>query len=125
MERLGRERVVLLLAESVGGLVDREVDPERVELRAVRIETSGEGVLGHVRVALDVAPDLGGRHGPPLRHQVRDQRQLTDELLGVLGQGFDTIERRAIPAAGFAESTRSLRNFGTGGRSVSADRPIS
>jgi len=83
-EGLGREGVVLLLGEAVGGPVDREVDAERVELGAVRVEPPREGVLGHVRVPLDVAPDLRRRHGPPLGHEVRDQRQLPDQLLGVL-----------------------------------------
>ena len=83
-EGLGRERVVLLLGEAVGGPVDRQVDAERVELGAVGVEAPRERVLGHVRVALDVAPDLRRRHRPPLGHQVGDQRQLADELLGVL-----------------------------------------
>ena len=86
MERLGRERVVLLLGEPVRGLVHTEVDAERVELGSVRVETSREGILGHVRVALHVAPDLRGRHRPPLRHQIGDQRQLADELFRVLRQ---------------------------------------
>jgi hypothetical protein len=87
VEGLGGQRVVLLLGEAVGGLVDREVDPERVELRAVGVEAPGERVLGHVRVALDVAPDLRGGHRPALRHEIGDQRQLPYELFGVLRQG--------------------------------------
>ena len=86
-EGLGRERVVLLLGEAVGRLVDRQVDAERVQLGAVGVEAARERVLRHVRVALDVAPDLRGRDGPPLRHQVGDQRQLADQLLGVLRHG--------------------------------------
>ena len=83
-ERLRRQRVVLLLGEAVGRPVDGQVDAERVELRAVGVEPPRERVLGHVGVALDVAPDLGRGHGPPLGHEVRDQRQLPDQLLGVL-----------------------------------------
>ena len=86
-ERLGRERVVLLLGEAVRGPVDRQVDPERVELRAVGVEAARERVLRHVRVALDVAADLRRGHRPPFCHQVGDQRKLPDELLGVLGHG--------------------------------------
>ena len=100
VEGLARERVVLLLGEAVGGLVDRQVDPERLELGPVGVEAAGEGVLGHVRVALDVAPDLRRRDGPPLGHQVRDQRQLTDELLGVLGQGRCSVDRTFAGRAG-------------------------
>ena len=83
VERLGRERVVLLLGEAVGRFVDRQVDAERVELGAVGVEAARERVLGHVRVALDVAPDLGCSHRPALGHQVRDQGELPDQLFGV------------------------------------------
>ena len=95
VEGLGRERVVLLLGEAVRGLVDRQVDPERVELGAVGVEAPRERVLGHVRVALDVAPDLRRRHGTPLRHQVGDQRQLADQLFRVLRQ---TPRHLRVPA---------------------------
>jgi hypothetical protein len=70
MEVLGREGVVLLLVERVGRLVDLELDPERLELGPVGVEATREGVLVHLAVALDVATDLEGRHGPALRHQV-------------------------------------------------------
>jgi hypothetical protein len=86
-EGLRRERVVLLLGEAVRRLVHREVDAERVQLGPVGVEAAREGVLRHVGVALDVAADLGGGHRPALRHQVRDQRQLPDQLLGVLRHG--------------------------------------
>ena len=89
VEGLGRERVVLLLGEALGGLVDAQLDAERVELGAVGVEAARERVLGHVRVALDVPPDLRRRDGPPLRHQIRDQRELADQLLGVLRHGPD------------------------------------
>ena len=93
VEGLRGERVVLLLGEAVGRLVDREVDAERVELRAVRVEAAGEGVLGHVRVALHVAPDFGGCDRPALGHQVRDQRELPDQLFGVLRQTWSNLRR--------------------------------
>ena len=86
-EGLGRERVVLLLGEAVGGLVHGQVDAERVELGAVGVEAARERVLRHVGVALDVAADLRRRDGPALGHQVGDQRQLPDQLLGVLRHG--------------------------------------
>jgi hypothetical protein len=86
VEGLGRERVVLLLGEAVGGLVDRQVDTERVELRAVRVKAARKRILGHVRVALDIAPDLRCRDGPALGHQVGDQRELSDQFFGVLRQ---------------------------------------
>jgi hypothetical protein len=60
------------------------VDAERLELGAVGVEPPGEGLVVHLRVALDVLLDLQRRHRSPLRHEERDQRQLPDELLGVL-----------------------------------------
>ena len=105
VEGLGRERVVLLLGEAVRGLVDGEVDSERVELRPVRIETPRERILGHVRVALDVAPDLGSRDGTPLRHQIGDQRQLADELFGVLRQ---TLRHLRVPREPYSSAAAEI-----------------
>jgi hypothetical protein len=85
VEVLRPQRVVLLLGDTVGRPVDRELDAERLELGAVGVEAARERVLVHAAVALDVATDLQGRDGPALGHQVRDQRELADELLGVLG----------------------------------------
>ena len=93
VEVLRPQRVVLLLGDAVERLVDGELDPERVELGAVGVEAPGEGVLVHPAVALDVPADLEGRHGPALRHEVRDQGELADELLGVLRHSSVTIER--------------------------------
>ena len=112
VERAARERVVLLLGEPVGRLVDAQVDAERVELRPVGVEAASEGVLRHVGVAFDVATDLRGGDRTPFRHQVGDQRELSDELLGVLRQGPSTLDmhrRQAatVKRAGF----RSLRSF--------------
>jgi hypothetical protein len=84
VEVLRAQRVGLLLAAGVDRLVDRELDAERLELGAVGVEAPGEGVLVHAAVALDVAPDLERRDRSALGHQVRDERQLTDQLLGVL-----------------------------------------
>ena len=85
VEVLRAQRVVLLLGDAVDRLVDRQLDAEIAQLGAVGVEAPGERVLVHAGVALDVAPDLQRGDRPALRHQVRDQRQLADELLGVLG----------------------------------------
>ena len=95
VELLRAQRVVLLLGGAVGGLVDRERDAQRIELGAVGVEAAGERVLVHARVALDVAPDLRGGDGPPFRHQIGDQRELADELLGVLGHRPATLDSGA------------------------------
>ena len=85
VEVLRRQRVVLLLDQAVDRLLDRQHNPERLELGAVGVEAARERVLVHRAVALDVAPDLRSGHGTPLSHQVGDQRELTDQLFCVLG----------------------------------------
>jgi hypothetical protein len=84
VELLRTQRVVLLLGDGVGRPVHRQLDAERFELGAVRVETARERILVHAAVALDVATDLQRGDGAALGHQVRDERQLPDELLGVL-----------------------------------------
>jgi hypothetical protein len=58
MEVLRAQRVVLLLGDAVDRALDRQRDPQRVQLRAVGVEAPREGVLVHRAVALDVAADL-------------------------------------------------------------------
>ena len=108
VELLRAQRVVLLLGGAVGGLVDRERDAQRIELGAVGVEAAGERVLVHARVALDVAPDLRGGDGPPFRHQIGDQRELADELLGVLGHRPATLDSGARGVHG---ARRYFRSF--------------
>ena len=82
---LRRQRVELRLEEALGRLFDLERDAQAVELRAVGVEAASEGVVVHGAVALDLALDLQRRDGPPVGHQERDQGELADQLLGVLG----------------------------------------
>jgi hypothetical protein len=115
VEVLGRQRVVLLLDEAVDGLLDRERDPERLQLGAVGVEAPRERVLVHHAVSLDVAPDLRCGHRPTLGHQIGDQRELTDQFLGVLCHPrFDS--RRVGPWGGptVTKSARNLRAFARG-----------
>jgi len=106
VEVLGPQRVVLLLGHAVGGLLDRELDAERVQLGAIGVEAAGEGVLVHAAVALDVAPDLQRGDRTAFRHEIRDERELTDELLGVL-RHIQTTIRPLTP--GWAVPCRSPR----------------
>jgi len=87
MEVLRAQRVVLLLCRAVHGTLHSELDAQRVQLGAVGVEAAREGVLVHAAVALHVTADLQRRDRPALGHQVGDQRQLADQLLGVLGHG--------------------------------------
>ena len=87
VEVLRRQRVELGLEKALAGLLDPELDSEALELGSVRVEAPREGVVVHVAVALNLALDLERRNRPPLSHQERDQRELTDQLLGVLCHG--------------------------------------
>ena len=89
MEVLGAQRVVLLLGRPVRGPLDGQLDAQRFQLGAVGVEAPRERVLVHAAVALHIAPYLQGRDGPALGHQVGDQRQLADQLLGVLGHPLE------------------------------------
>ncbi len=80
---LGAQRVELLAGELVALRMERH--PEPGELGAVRVEPPRERLVGHLRVALDVALHVAGGQRPALRHQEGDERELTDELVGVVG----------------------------------------
>ena len=73
-----------LLGHAVERLLHGQRDAQRLELGAIGVETPRERVLVHPAVALDIAFDVERRHRPALRHQVRDQGELADQLLGVL-----------------------------------------
>ena len=87
VEVLRRQRVELGLEEALAGLLDPELDAEALQLGAVGVEATREGVVVHVAVALHLALDLERRNRPALGHQERDQRELADQLLGVLRHG--------------------------------------
>ena len=79
---LRAERVQLLARELVALRLERNA--ERRELGAVGVEPSRERLVGHLAVALDVRLDVARREEPSLRHQERDERELSDELVGVV-----------------------------------------
>src|SRR4051794_36516239 len=91
---LRRQRVELGLValEALAGLFHLQGDPEGVELRAVGVEAAREGVVVHVAVPLHLALDLERRGRPALSHEIGDQRELADQLLGVLGHARARIE---------------------------------
>jgi hypothetical protein len=79
---LGPHRVELLTCVLVALGVQRHAECD--QLGAVGIEAPGKGLVRHLLVALDLALDLARRHGPPLRHQEGDERELTDQLVRVV-----------------------------------------
>ena len=80
---LGAEGVELLAGELVALRMERHAEPG--ELGAVGVEPPRERLVGHLRIALDVALHVAGGQRPALRHQEGDERELTDELVGVVG----------------------------------------
>ena len=93
---LRAQRVELLARELVP--LRLEGHAERRELGAVRVEAARERLVRHLRVALDVRLDVPRRQRPPLGHEEGDERELPDELVGVV--------RHAEPS--LASSVRKL-----------------
>ena len=79
---LGAEGVELLAGELVALGVERHA--EAGQLGAVGVEAPRERLVGHLRVALDVALDVARGQRPALGHQEGDERELADELVGVV-----------------------------------------
>ena len=82
---LGAERVELLAGELVPLRV--EGDAERDQLAPVGVEAPCERLVRHLRVALDHRLDLARGQGPPLRHEEGHERELPDQLVGVVRHG--------------------------------------
>ena len=81
---LRAQRVELLARELVA--LRRERDAERDQLRAVGVEAARERLVGHLGVALDARLDVTRGQRPPLGHQEGDERELADQLVGVVAQ---------------------------------------
>ena len=101
---LRAERVQLLAGELVPLGVER--DAERDQLGAVGVEAACERLVRHLRVPLDVALDVTSRQRPPFRHQEGDQRELTDQLVGVVRHGRPTLSASRNGYAAASERSR-------------------
>ena len=100
-----QERVELLAREVVALRLQRHA--EREQLAAVGVEAAREGLVRHLRVALDGLLDVARGRGAPLGHQVRDERELADELVGVGCHGGQESMRGEGPWR-----LPRMRNFG-------------
>ena len=89
--------VVELLARVLVAL-RMERDAERDQLGAVGVETTGERLVRHLLVALDLALDVARGHRPPLRHQEGDERELTDQLVRVVRHPKRAYRVRGVSA---------------------------
>ena len=81
---LTRQRVELLAGELVAIRLDRHA--QRQELGAIGVEATGKRLVRHVVVALDGVLGVARSDRPLLGHDVRDQRELADQLVGVMTQ---------------------------------------
>src|SRR5258708_30499536 len=79
---LGAQRVEVLAGEFITLRMERNA--ERDQLGAVGVEAARERLVRHLRVALDVRLDVACGQRPSLRHQVCNERQLTNQLVGVM-----------------------------------------
>ncbi len=79
---LGAQRVELLAGELVALGVQRHAEPG--QLGSVGVEPPRERLVRHLRVPLDVALDVACGQRPALGHQEGDERELADELVGVV-----------------------------------------
>src|SRR6476469_979621 len=76
-----QERIQLLAGEVVALRLQWHAESE--QLAAIGIEAARECLVRHFRVALDGLLDVASGGGAPLRHQVRHERELTYEFVGV------------------------------------------
>ena len=90
---LRAQRVQLFAGELVALRVERHAECD--ELRAVRVEAARERLVAHLLIALDVRLDVARRQRAPLRHQERDQRELANQLVGVMTHLSSSRLRRA------------------------------
>ncbi len=104
------ERVELLAGELVALRLERHSEPE--QLAAVGVEAARERLVGHLGIALDTALDVAGGECPPLRHQEGDERELPDQLVGVVGQCSslprNSNERRPAPNFDSLRTTKEV-----------------
>ncbi len=82
---LGAQRVELFPGELVP--LGMEWHAERDQLAPVGVEAPCKGLVGHLRVPLDVGLHVSRGDRPTLRHEVGDERKLPDELVGVVRHG--------------------------------------
>ena len=79
---LRAQRVELLAGELVALRLERHA--EREQLRAVGVEAPRERLVRHLGVPLDILLDVARRQRAPVRHQEGDERELPDQLVGVV-----------------------------------------
>ena len=90
---LGAQRVELLAGELVALGLERDPEPV-LQLGPIGVEAAGERLVAHLLVALDVRLDVARGQRPQLGHQERHQRELADQLVGVVAHGLSSLQAR-------------------------------
>ena len=110
---LALQRVELLAGELVA--LRRDADAEREQLGPVRVEAPGECLVRHLRVALDRVLRVARRDRPALGHQVRDERELPNQLVAVMTQASRIPPpedlRTGAPGAGASAMARVVAHL--------------
>ena len=114
---LGAEGVELLARELVA--LGGERDPERGQLGPIGVEATGERLVGHLRVPLDVSLDVARGERPTLGHEEGDERELTDQLVGVVGHQAAPYRRAA-----FADARESASRRGSAEATSGSEEPV-
>ncbi len=104
---LGAECVQLLSRELVALGLER--DAEGRQLGTIGVETTRERLVGHLAVPLDVRLHVTRGEQAALRHQERDERELPDELVGVVRHAGRELTARDRSAAGFFQPSSIAR----------------
>ena len=121
---LGAQRVELLAGELVSLRLQRNA--ERGQLRAVRVEAARERLVRHLAVALDVRLDVTGRQEASLGHEEGDERELPDQLVGVVRHVGASLQSARLRlrrhSGGRAVPTRRRRLLARGAGATGSSR---
>ena len=114
---LARERVELFAGELVAIRLDRHA--QRQQFGAIGVEATSKRLVRHVVVALDRVLGVARSNRPLLGHDVRHQRELANQLVGVMTQRSapDRPCGFLAPMGGeHRQKARSLRGYSPGNR---------
>src|SRR5262249_715310 len=67
-----------------------------LQLGPVGVEPTRERLVGHLGVALDARLDVAGGERAPLGHQEGDERELADQLVGVVTHRWRAYRARPV-----------------------------
>ena len=92
---LARQRVKLFAGELIAVRLDRYTQCQ--EFCAVGIEAACKGLVGHVVIPLDSVLGVARSDWPLLGHDVRNERELTDQFVRVMAHRATPVCRSSLP----------------------------